>query len=237
VNGERVATRDFSYGDPDWRIDLPAPVVAEIDLSFVIEEPKSPADVGWSADERRLGLLLRAVALEEVDRAVRPGERIVFTEGSGAERFLGEGWSSLERAGVWTDGEQASLVLRPIDLPPAAAELVLAVSAFVPSAHPELTVEVAALGEHFAGRVFRHGEAQRLLRVPFPSASGAHGGRMLFELHLSDPARPVDLGLGDDPRPLGLHLEWLMVRKSAWRTRFLDFVREKSANLRRWLGQ
>jgi hypothetical protein len=237
VNGERVATRDFSYGDPDWRIDLPAPVPAEIDLSFVIEEPKSPAEVGWSADERRLGILLRAVALEEVDRSVRPGERIVFTEGSGAERFLGEGWSSLERAGVWTDGEQASLVLRPMDLPPAAVELVLAVSAFVPSEHPELNVEVSALGELLAGRVFRHGEAQRRLRVPFPSASGAHGGRMLFELHLSDPARPVDLGLGDDPRPLGMHLEWLMVRKSAWRTTLSDVVREKSANLRRRLEQ
>jgi hypothetical protein len=237
ANGERVATRDFSYGDPDWRIDLPAPVSAEIDLSFVIEEPKSPAEVGWSADERRLGILLRAVALEEVDRSVRPGERIVFTESSGAERLLCEGWSSLERAGVWTDGEQASLVLRPMDLPPAAAELVLAVSAFVPSEHPELTVEVSALGEHLAGRVFRHGEAQRLLRVPFPSASGAHGGRMLFKLHLSDPARPVDLGLGDDPRALGLHLEWLMVRKSAWRTTLSDVVREKSANLRRRLGR
>jgi hypothetical protein len=60
---------------------------------------------------------------------------------------------------------------------------------------------------------------------------------MLFELHLSDPARPVDLGLGDDPRPLGLHLEWLMVRESAWRTTLSDVVREKSANLRRRLGR
>jgi hypothetical protein len=237
VNGERVATRDFSYGDPDWRIDLPSPVPAEIDLSFVIEEPKSPAEVGWSADERRLGILLRAVALDEVDRFVRTGERIVFTEGSGAERFLGEGWSVLERAGVWTDSEQASLVLRPMDLPSAAAELVLAVSAFVPSEHPELKVEVSALGEQLAGRVFCQGEAQRLLRVPFPAALGARGGRMLFELHLSDPARPVDLGLGDDPRLLGLNLEWLMVRKRAWRTTLSDVVREKSANLRRRLGR
>jgi hypothetical protein len=66
-------------------------VPAEIDLSFVIEEPKSPAEVGWSADELPLGILLRAVALQKVDRFVRAGERIVFTEGSSAERFLGEG--------------------------------------------------------------------------------------------------------------------------------------------------
>ena len=95
VNGERVAARDFSYGDPEWRIELPAPVPAdgEVDLAFTIEDPSSPLELGWSDDDRRLGILLRAVTLEEVDRSVRPGEKIVFTEGSGAERLLGEGWS------------------------------------------------------------------------------------------------------------------------------------------------
>ncbi len=84
---------------------------AEVDLAFVIDEPKSPAEAGWSDDDRRLGIRLQAVALEEVDRSVRPGERIVFSEGSGTERLLGEGWSFLEPTGVWTDGERASLVL------------------------------------------------------------------------------------------------------------------------------
>jgi hypothetical protein len=237
MNGERVATRDLSYGDPEWRIELPAPVPAEVDLAFVIEEPNSPAGVGWSADDRRLGILLRTLVLEELDRSVRPGEEIAFAKGSGAERFLSEGWSSLEPTGVWTDGEQASFVLRPTDLPPGAAELVLAVSAFVTPDHPELKVEVSVLDEQIAGRVFRYGEAQRFLRVPFPAAAGAEGGRTLFQLHLSDPARPVDLGLGNDARRLGLHLEWLMVRKSAWRTTLSDVIREKSTNLRRRLGR
>ena len=51
VNGERVAVREFSYGDPEWRIELPAPVPAdgEVDLAFEIEEPESPLELGWSA--------------------------------------------------------------------------------------------------------------------------------------------------------------------------------------------
>jgi hypothetical protein len=233
VNGERVAARDFSYGDSEWRIELPTPVPAELDLTFLIEEPNSPAKVGWSADDRRLGIRLEEVALEELDRTVRAREKIAFTEGSGAERLLGEGWSALEQTGVWTDGYQASVALRLTDLSPEAAELVVAVSAFVTPEHPELKVEVWALGERLAGRIFRLGEAQRLLRIPWPAA--AQSGRTLFELRVSDPARPVDLGLGDDPRRLGLHLEWLMVRERAWRTTLSDVIREKSANLRRRL--
>ena len=97
VNGERVAARDFSYGDPEWRIELPAPVPAEVDLAFVIEEPNSPVEVGWSADDRRLGIRLRTVRLEEVDRSVRSQEKVVFATGSGAERLLGDGWSFSSR--------------------------------------------------------------------------------------------------------------------------------------------
>ena len=239
VNGERAAARDFSYGDPEWHIELPARAAAdgEVDLTFKIEEPTTPLALGWSTDDdRRLGILLRTVTLEEVDRSVRPGEEIVFTEGSGAERLLGEGWSALEPTGVWTEGEKACLVLRLTAAPPKDAELVLGVSAFVTPDHPELKVEASALDEKLADRVFRHGEAYRLLRVPLPAAAAGKAGRTLFELRLRDPARPIDLGLGGDVRRLGLHLRWLMVRKSTWWATLWDAIREKSANLRNRLA-
>jgi hypothetical protein len=234
VDGERADVRELRYGDPEWRVVLPAPAPAdgEVDLLFEIEEPNSPFELGWSADERRLGVLLRAVTLEEVDPSVRLGEKIVFSEGSGAQRFLGEGWSELEGTGIWTDGEQASLVIRLTDAPTTDIELVLAVSAFVTADHPELKVEAWALGEQVAARVFRQGEAQRLVRIPWPEVAGSNEGRRLFELRLFDPASPVDLGLGDDDRRLGLHLEWLTVRKRSWSATLRDVVHEKSANLR-----
>ena len=70
VNGERVAARDFSYGDPEWHIELPAHASAdgEVDLTFEIEEPSTPLELGWSADDdRRLGILLRTVTLLPAD--------------------------------------------------------------------------------------------------------------------------------------------------------------------------
>jgi hypothetical protein len=202
----------------------------EVDLTFLVEEPSSPLEVGWSTDDRRLGLRPRAIAVAEVDRSLRPGEKIVFSEGSGAERFLGEGWSRPEPTGVWTDGERARLVLKLTEAPPADAELVVAASAFLTPVHRELEVEVSAFGKQLVRRVFRYGDALRLIQVAFPA--DAHGGRAPFELRLSDPARPVDLGAGEDARQLGLRLEWLIVRKHTWRASLSDAALEKSTNLR-----
>jgi hypothetical protein len=218
VNGERAAARDVSYGDLELRVESPAPVPADgdVDLTLMIEEPSSPLELGWSADDRRLGILVRAVTLEEVDRSLRLGEEMVFSQGSGAERLLGEGWSALEPTGVWTDGEKASLVLKLMDAPPGDVELVLAVDPFVTPDHPELKVEVSAQGEQLGARVFRHrravfrpGKAHRPLRAVLPASVRDETGRAVLELRLHDPAKPLDLGLSDDSRRLGLHLRSL----------------------------
>jgi hypothetical protein len=222
LNGEPAAARDFKYGDSEWRIESPAPVLADgdVDLTLMIEEPRSPLELGWSGDDRRLGLFLRALTVKKVDRSLQSEQRIVFTEGSGAERLLGEGWSALEPTGVWTDGETASLVLKP-DTRSEDVELVLSVDAFVTSDHPELKVEVSARGEQLGARVFRHrrggyrlGRAHRPLRVVLPASARDEQGRAILELRLRDPASPLELGLSDDSRRLGLQLRSLTARKA-----------------------
>jgi GT2 family glycosyltransferase len=228
LNGERAAARDFKYGDAEWRIASAAPVPADgdVDFTLMIEEPRSPLELGWSADDRRLGLLLHALTLEEVDRSLQSEEKIVFTEGSGAERLLGEGWSALEPTGVWTDGETASLVLKP-DTQSEDVELVLSVDAFVTPDHPELKVDVSAKGDQLGARVFRHrrgahrfGRAHRPLRVVLPASARDEKGRAVLDLRLRDPASPLDLGLSDDARHLGLQLRSLTARRPSGGRRF-----------------
>jgi hypothetical protein len=236
VNGEVAAVREFSYGDPEWHIELPArlPADGQVDLALVAENPSSPRELGWSDDERRLGILLSTVTLEEVDRTVRAGETVEFAAGSGAERLLGEGWSTPEPTGVWTTGERAGLVLRLSDVPPGDAEIVLAGDAFVTPEHPELDVEVWAQDERLAGRAFRYGRrfsrqrtAHRPLRVVVPRSVRDETGRTVLELRLRDPARPVDLGLGDDSRSLGLHLRSLTVQGASAHPTLWDAVRRR----------
>jgi hypothetical protein len=222
VDGERAAARDFHFGDAAWRIELPpgSPADGQVDLAFEIEEPTTPHALGWSSeDERPLGINVRALTIDEVDRSVRAGERIVFVEGSPAARVLGEGWSALEPTGVWTDGETASLVLKLTDFPPGDAELVLDGYAFVTPDHPELEVEITAHGEQLGGRVYQHRRRilRRILddhplRVPLPVSARDETGRTVVDLHLRDPVSPLDLRLSEDTRPLGLHLRSLTVR-------------------------
>jgi hypothetical protein len=51
-----------------WWVELPARVVADgkADLSLRIHEPRTPLSLGWSLDERRLGILIRSVELQRV---------------------------------------------------------------------------------------------------------------------------------------------------------------------------
>jgi hypothetical protein len=58
--------------DLEWRLELPSQAVAErtVDLTFVIDEPRTPLALGLSADDRPLGILLRSVTLHEIDGAL-----------------------------------------------------------------------------------------------------------------------------------------------------------------------
>jgi hypothetical protein len=226
LNGARAAVRELGYGEPEWRIESPAsvPPGGEVDLTLRIEEPNSPRELGWSDDDRRLGIFLRTLMLEKLDRSVPLGEEIAFSEGSGAERLLGEGWSQLEPTGVWTDGEKAQIVLSATAGPPNEdLDLVLSVEPFVTPDNPQLEVEVSAAGKQLATQVFRHRRGARLrrrranrpLRVALPASARDETGRVALELRVKDPAKPVDLGLSDDSRRLGLHLCSLVVRRAS----------------------
>jgi hypothetical protein len=88
---ERLAARAASHRriarltEIVWRIRIPSSVVAQrsAHLTFVIDEPRTPRALGWSDDERELGIHLRSLKLEErhgsapTARSGRPATRLV----------------------------------------------------------------------------------------------------------------------------------------------------------------
>ena len=129
-------------------------------------------------------------------------------------------------------------MLRSTAVPPGAAELVLAVTPSSRPTIPKLEVEVSALGEQLAGRVFRYGEAQRILRVPLPAGAEDEAGRTPFEFRLSDPARPVDLGLSRRCSPARPTSAMAQGPEAQSRAKLGDPIREMSGTFGDgWLGR
>ena len=219
ANGERVSAREFAFAHRaiPWRLELPASAwdAGRIELSLGVDEPRSPLMLGWSEDDRPLGIHIRTLSVEQLDRRVEVGEDVVFSEGSGAERLLGEGWWQLEPTGVWTAGEEARLSLRFSEDLPAEVELVLDALPFLTTEHSSLDVAVWAGEERVAEQTFRYGKSPRPLRIPLTDGVVDEQRRALLALRLDHPARPVELGAGTDPRRLGLHLRSLTVQEPA----------------------
>jgi hypothetical protein len=195
-------------------------------LDFHFDQPARPVDLGMSADERRLGLHLGSLTLEpptepitpdHVDRSLPIGRPVSFVQGSGAERLLGDGWSGLERTGVWTIAHAATISFQlPADAG-ADLELVLAAHAHVTPRNPELGLVVSAGGQRLRALQFRHGVKSPVVSVPLDRAVVNGEGLVVVELGIDHPVSPKELGTGIDARPLGLHLQSLMVRRTGVR--------------------
>jgi hypothetical protein len=197
-------------------------------VDFHFDQPASPADLGVSSDARRLGLHLRsltldrsidAIRLEETDRLLAVGQAVSFITGSDAERFLGDGWSELEPTGVWTIGHKARIIFQ---LPADAGndlELVLDSHAYLEPRHPALEVVFRNNNERLGVQLFRHGVKGRVVTIPLTGPVVDTHGRVVVEIEIDDPARPIELGTGSDTRLLGLHLKGLMVRRTGARGR------------------
>jgi hypothetical protein len=219
ANGDHLATREFSDSvSRAWRLDLPAQAIrdTETEITFVVHDPRSPVSLGWSSDDRLLGIHIRTLTLEPVDRFLRLGQKIEFCEGSDAQRFVGDGWSYFEPTGIWTIEDSARLAFRVQGAVPPDVELELEVVPFVTAKHQALAVEVWSRGQRLAERTFRYERGEQpmqILRVRPPDGVIDNEGRASIELRVRNPARPVELGLGSDPRRLGIYLVALTVKE------------------------
>jgi hypothetical protein len=116
-------------------------------------------------------------------------------------QILGEGWSAIEGDAVWSDGPLA--VLR---LPPDARRgrmLTLDLGSFVPNYGTRIRLQAVANGRAAGSWIFYPTERRRRVTLDLGLAPGA---AQRIVLTIDKPLRPVDYGIGQDTRRLGVSL-------------------------------
>jgi hypothetical protein len=123
------------------------------------------------------------------------------------ESLLG-GWSFAEAEGRWTDGAEAALALRTSN---GAGDLAIDVMAtpLLHPAHPGLEVEVWVNDLYADTWSYRLDQESSPARIVLPREAIEDGEVLELGFVFRDPCRPMELGLSDDPRRLGLFVREL----------------------------
>ena len=134
VNGRVAAEWPITSQEPLIRrqVRLPAELIrfGVVRIEFINHDPRSPADLGVSADKRKLGLVLDTVRLDATTYS--PGTALDFRAGGNALAFEGEGWGEPEEDGSWTIGAHTALLLQLPEAPASDLRLSIEAHTFTP---------------------------------------------------------------------------------------------------------
>lgn len=134
--------------------------------------------------------------------------RIDFTDGHSSDPYLMTGWSTPGQGGRWTDGRSAALVV------PLAADRVTALSLrmrfqpYIKPAQERQRVVVRLNGKVVAQWQFTKDQVEtRELALPLTDIQPPPVPRLHIQFDFPDARSPRELGISDDTRLLGIHVE------------------------------
>jgi hypothetical protein len=129
---------------------------------------------------------------------------VIDFRGATPDPYLGLGWSAPEPWGRWTEGSRAIIRLSTDARSGSDLALHLRAHAFLGSRKRQdvvVNVNEVSVGEWIFDEP---GVVEKSFRIP---ASALRPDRILnIELKIGSPERPIDIGLNNDPRSLGLGL-------------------------------
>ncbi|UVK53906.1 glycosyltransferase family 4 protein [Mesorhizobium sp. AR02] len=170
--------------------------LAQAELEQVELEPAGPDQAG-----------LEPVGLEPVEA----NKVVSFAQADDPERFVHlTGFSAVEHWGVWTDGDLATVEFK-ISSAAAPTSLRLGLVPFLHENHPEVIAELFINGMWIERRVFGPTAPgaplflQQDWQVALPPEA-ALARSLAVSLRIENPASPLQVGLSDDRRRLGLGL-------------------------------
>jgi hypothetical protein len=212
LNGREVGSVD-AVAAPFERYVVPLPpgvVEAQNTLTLRLPDAASPRSLGESADERRLGIAVRAIR-RNASHAI-PAMEMASPE---ADRHLAAGWGGREgREGDlrWTVGPSATVTF--VGENPAATAIEIEL-------RPHLEAGKLArqrLRLLLDGRELWRGELTRseLARIVIAVPAGALHGENNLTFILPDATSPRALGSSADPRALGVAVRFIREVRRPW---------------------
>jgi len=145
------------------------------------------------------------------------GTELSFSTGGSGTPYLLDGWSVPENWGVWTEGRKSSLIFQlPLDDASLPLRLTIEAQGLFGGQHPHQSVRVfvndVPVGQiRFDGSENR---GSRTFEVPLEARPSRSGGVLDVSFQIENPVRPVDLGMGNDPRQLGMGLSSLRLDRA-----------------------
>jgi hypothetical protein len=137
--------------------------------------------------------------------------RIQFRKGAGT-RSLIRGWSNPEPWGTWSDSDTACVFVRLKSIPQGAIELQIEGCSFVNNLHPSQQIEVFVNDDRVGILTYSNKKNDSVQRIHIPHYLAAdNNGALLIMFHSPDGISPKELGVGDDPRVLGIGLKSITI--------------------------
>jgi hypothetical protein len=183
---------DYTWTNELWRSENLSDL-----KTFAIDGPMWSVD-SWSRRDRP---------------RVKPNQPIEFVAGAGSALFLDWGWSGLEDWGVWSIGSQSALSFSvDSELRKRPVRLTAQLRTVVNPTTPTIATTVEANGHELAVWQFDAQNATGSFEAILPpNVWSSDDGGVTIRFYIDKPLSPAEIGLSNDPRPLGIGLESLTV--------------------------
>ena len=232
ANNVNVAEWNFNHDSQtingsitDKVIYLPRGVLTTgvLNLIFDINRAVSPQSLGLGPDPHELGIKITQLKMFPAEYIYQSGDTLTFHSDGNGVRFLSEGFTKPERWGVWSDGPRASLTIPlatsgekalPAD---RSIKLLIRMGAFARPENPRVHVKLKANDVKVAEWNFTYNSPNvknrgtLIKRIVYLPEGMSTTGIINLVFEIDGIASPINLGLGQDTRELGIEITELQM--------------------------
>jgi hypothetical protein len=147
-------------------------------------------------------------------REIAFSERIQFAANTLGTELLGHGWHGPETWGVWSGVPSTSIFATLPSQVPANLNLRIAALGFVRNEHPNLSVVVKVNDKPVGTLEFSLDVPSLEVSIPVDrTLVDTQDGALKITFENRTAASPAELGISDDPRVLGIGLQWIAIEQ------------------------